>query len=143
MGAANVGAGKRARRSRPHAPNSLPRAPPSDQTPAMADVQPQEGAPQRKRLVLKPRSEEAAKKLEAERQAHLSKSVRSQRGGGRAGLPRPGAGPLAASAHPAAPAALGRGPCQAVGLRCAPRGHDLLLFFRPPAPAPSGGAIGR
>lgn len=44
----------------------------------MSDSAAQEGAPaqpQRRRLVLKPRSEEAAKKLEEERQAHLSKAV--------------------------------------------------------------------
>ncbi|PRW56023.1 type II cytoskeletal 2 epidermal [Chlorella sorokiniana] len=43
----------------------------------MADTNAIEGAPaqpQRKRLVLKPRSEEAAKKLEQERQAHLTKA---------------------------------------------------------------------
>lgn len=46
----------------------------------MADTTDAQGAPaqpQRKRLVLKPRSEEAAKKLEAERQAHLTKAVSS------------------------------------------------------------------
>lgn len=52
----------------------------------MADTTDAQGAPaqpQRKRLVLKPRSEEAAKKLEAERQAHLTKAVSS---GGRWGV---------------------------------------------------------
>jgi len=54
----------------------------------MADTHAQEGAPahpQRKRLVLKPRSEEAAKKLEQERQAHLTKAVSSGRAGAWAG----------------------------------------------------------